>query len=170
MFSPLILNITFVSLYFWSFVTKALTFIIILEKLFLVYESRKDLHLPGKLLARTREIQKGNVLYFRTLPYISFYLMDITPFVTSGGTLKKPKTPSPWTIKSRKLRPRGLFCQQHHDIIASGNKLCHCFRAKRCLLEHSQVVELFADHGYILAVLMRYHILYQRMVCIQDER
>ena len=60
-----------------------------------------------------------------------------------------------------------LFCQQHHNLIASLDKCCHFFWIQRFVCKHCQVIKLFADHTCILAVCMVYNILYKWMICIQ---
>ena len=62
-----------------------------------------------------------------------------------------------------------LFCQQHHNVIASCHELGHGIGRQGCMLELCQIVELLADHFCVLAVLVLSNILYQRMVGIQDQ-
>ena len=37
------------------------------------------------------------------------------------------------------------------------------------MLDHRQIIKLFADHLYIFSVLMLGHILYQRMICVENQ-
>ena len=62
-----------------------------------------------------------------------------------------------------------LFCQQHHNVIASCHELGHGIGRQGCMLELCQIVQLLADHFCVLAVLVLSNVLYQRMVGIQDQ-
>lgn len=45
-----------------------------------------------------------------------------------------------------------LLRQQKHDLIASGNELCHLFRRKRLIGKHRQIIKLLTEHIHMLSL------------------